>query len=103
MTAPSRARYTKIQPGRRYRISFTIDSVAGSSPDAARAIRSIFETYRAQTLAKHTIVEKYLFAYFNILKGRNTNLIYVDGFAGRGTYDAEGGKAVPGSPIRALR
>ena len=42
--------------------------------------REHFESYRAQTLAKHTILEKYILAYFNILKGYNRNLIYIDGF-----------------------
>ena len=66
--------------------------------------REHFESYRAQTLAKHTILEKYIFAYFNTLKTNNRNLLYIDGFAGRGFYQSpETGERIDGSPLRALR
>lgn len=66
--------------------------------------REHFESYREQTRAKHTILEKYIVAYFNILKGNNKNLVYIDGFAGRGFYTSpETGETVDGSPLRALK
>ncbi len=66
--------------------------------------REHFETYREQTKAKHTILEKYIVAYFNVLKKTNRNLIYIDGFAGRGFYRSpETGEAIDGSPLRALK
>ena len=65
--------------------------------------RDHFESYRAQTLAKHTILEKYIFAFFNVLKKANKNLVYIDGFAGRGFYTSETGERFDGSPLRALR
>lgn len=72
-------------------------------PPMTKADKHHFESYRAQTLAKHTILEKYIFAYFNILKNTGQkNLVYIDGFAGRGTYDSDDGH-IPGSPIRALQ
>lgn len=62
-----------------------------------------FEDYREQTRVKHAILEGYLHAYFKVLKGNNRNLIYLDGFAGRGTYTiAETGTKVLGSPLLAL-
>lgn len=66
--------------------------------------RDHFETYKAQTEAKHQILEKYVLAFFNILKSRNKNLVYIDGFAGRGTYfDHRSGERIDGSPLRVLR
>lgn len=66
--------------------------------------REHFEDYREQTRVKHAILEKYLPAFFHILKQTNDNLVYIDGFAGRGTYtDAESGATFEGSPLRALR
>lgn len=66
--------------------------------------REHFEEYRAQTLAKHTILEKYIYAFFNIMKTfGGDNLVYIDGFAGRGTYTGEDGHPVDGSPLRALQ
>jgi three-Cys-motif partner protein len=71
--------------------------------EMTKADKQHFESYRAQTRAKHTILEKYIFAYFNIMKGTSEqNLVYIDGFAGRGTYDSEDGQLIPGSPLRAL-
>ena len=62
-----------------------------------------FEDYREQTQVKHDILAAYLRPYFNILKTRSQNLLYIDAFAGRGTYTkAETGETVDGSPLRAL-
>jgi three-Cys-motif partner protein len=45
----------------------------------------------------------YLPQYCTILRGRNGNLVYIDGFAGRGTYsDPINKREVSGSPLRAL-
>jgi three-Cys-motif partner protein len=63
--------------------------------------RSHFEEYREQTRVKHEILEKYLRAYLHVLKGRNNNLLFIDGFAGPGAYQ-NNGSSQPGSPIRAL-
>ena len=66
--------------------------------------RAHFEDYREQTHVKHEILAAYLPAYFHILKSGNKNLLYIDGFAGRGTYTkASTGEAVDGSPLRALK
>lgn len=66
--------------------------------------REHFESYRAQTMAKHTILEKYIFAFFNILKAGSEDLVYIDAFAGRGFYvSQETGERLDGSPVRALR
>ena len=63
-----------------------------------------FDDYREQTQVKHDILEAYLPAYYNILKQRNENLVYIDGFAGRGFYvQASTGQEFDGSPIRALQ
>lgn len=65
--------------------------------------RAHFESYREQTRAKHTILEKYIPAFFHILKAYNKNLVYFDGFAGRGSYtDTTTGEEIDGSPLRAL-
>ena len=62
-----------------------------------------FDDYREQTQVKHDILAAYLRPYFNILKTHSKNLIYIDAFAGRGTYTkAETGETVNGSPLRAL-
>lgn len=62
-----------------------------------------FEDYREQTQVKHDILAAYLRPYFNILKTRSQNLLYIDAFAGRGTYTkAETGETFDGSPLRAL-
>ena len=62
-----------------------------------------FEDYREQTQVKHDILAAYLRPYFHILKARSNNLIYIDAFAGRGTYTkAETGETIEGSPLRAL-
>lgn len=66
--------------------------------------RAHFESYREQTEVKHAILEKYLFAYFNILKGTHQNLVYIDGFAGQGHYsNTDTGETFDGSPLRALK
>jgi three-Cys-motif partner protein len=62
-----------------------------------------FEDYREQTQVKHDILSAYLRPYFHILKTRSNNLIYIDAFAGRGTYTkAETDETIDGSPLRAL-
>lgn len=66
--------------------------------------REHFADYREQTRVKHAILEKYITVYFRLLSWQS-NLIYIDGFAGRGTYDdpeSPSGRA-DGSPIRALK
>lgn len=51
------------------------------------------------TIAKHEILEEYLKAWFPILGSAYERIVYIDGFAGPGTY--AGGEE--GSPIIALR
>jgi three-Cys-motif partner protein len=69
----------------------------------SKADREHLDSYREQTRIKHEIVQKYLPAFYNILKGTNKNLLYIDAFAGRGTYrDEASGDDYPGSPLRAL-
>jgi three-Cys-motif partner protein len=63
--------------------------------------RSHFDEYREQTRVKHEILERYLWAYLHVLKRWNNNLLFIDGFAGPGVYQANG-STQPGSPIRAL-
>jgi len=65
--------------------------------------RAHFDEYREQTRVKHEILEKYLNAYFHVLKRYQKNLVYLDGFAGPGAYDTGNGSMVDGSPLRALR
>jgi three-Cys-motif partner protein len=66
--------------------------------------REHFEDYREQTQVKHSILSAYLPAYYHILKRWNKNLVYIDGFAGPGTYfHAATGKTFDGSPILALQ
>jgi three-Cys-motif partner protein len=66
--------------------------------------REHFESYREQTRVKHDILVSYLPAYYNILKRSNPNLIYIDGFAGRGHYtDIMSGETFEGSPLLALQ
>jgi three-Cys-motif partner protein len=55
-----------------------------------------------QTKLKHEILTNYLQAYCTVLGSNHLNLIYVDGFAGRGFY-SEGDSMHPGSPIRAMQ
>lgn len=63
-----------------------------------------FEEYREQNQVKHDILAGYLKAYYDILKRTNKNLVYIDGFAGRGTYIKQPtGEKVPGSPLLALQ
>jgi three-Cys-motif partner protein len=50
------------------------------------------------TQAKHEILSRYLDAWFPILASWNTKVLYIDGFAGPGTY--KGGE--PGSPLIAI-
>jgi three-Cys-motif partner protein len=66
--------------------------------------REHFEDYREQTQVKHSILAAYLPAYYNILKRSSKNLVYIDGFAGPGSYvQPSTGKTYDGSPILALR
>jgi three-Cys-motif partner protein len=66
--------------------------------------RDHFKDYRAQTRVKHSILEAYLGPYFQIVGATNDTLVYVDGFAGPGTYTkADSGEAFDGSPLRALK
>lgn len=66
--------------------------------------RKHFNRYRDQTRVKHEILAAYLPAYFNILKKSDKNLVFIDGFAGRGSYtNIETGETFDGSPIRALK
>lgn len=66
--------------------------------------RDHFEDYREQTRVKHEILAAYLPAYFRILGKGYDKLLYIDGFAGRGTYTQQGtGQTVDGSPLKALK
>ena len=66
--------------------------------------REHFEDYREQTQIKHSILAAYLPAYYHILKGSSQNLIYIDGFAGPGSYfQSDTGIPFNGSPILALQ
>src|SRR3989442_11064932 len=51
------------------------------------------------TAAKHSILEKYLEAWFPILNKYNPRIIFLDGFCGPGIYS----KGEAGSPMIALR
>lgn len=51
---------------------------------------------------KHVILQKYFPSWAKILGSRNSQLAYVDCFAGPGEYEMEG-KPVEGSPIIAVR
>ena len=57
-----------------------------------------FDSYPPQTRAKHQILGAYLPAYLNALKNTVDRFHYIDGFAGRGTYEGRH----PGSPLLAL-
>jgi len=71
----------------------------GSASDRAH-----FEDYREQTQVKHEILAAYLAPYFQIVGTTNNNLVYIDGFAGRGSYTkADTGEVFDGSPLRALK
>lgn len=66
--------------------------------------REHFKDYRNQTRVKHEILAAYLEPYFRIVGTTNKDLMYVDGFAGPGTYTkAESGEVFDGSPLRALK
>ena len=66
--------------------------------------REHFEYYREQTQVKHSILAAYLQAYYHILKRSNANLVYIDGFAGPGSYAQRlSEKSFDGSPILALQ
>ena len=66
--------------------------------------REHFEDYRDQTKIKHSILAAYLPAYYHILKASNKNLVYIDGFAGPGSYvQTRTSKTFDCSPILALQ
>src|ERR1051326_8578928 len=66
--------------------------------------REHFEDYREQTQVKHSILAAYLPAYYHILKRSSKNLVYIDGFAGPGSYvQSQTGKTFDGSPLLALQ
>lgn len=66
--------------------------------------RQHFEDYRAQTQVKHEILAAYLEPYFRIVGKTNKNLLYIDGFAGPGTYmRADTHEVFDGSPLLALK
>ena len=59
---------------------------------------------KRQTQIKHTVLEKYLWAWIKILGKRRSLLYYVDGFAGPGKYeDKKTGEIRPGSPVIAIK
>jgi spore photoproduct lyase len=63
-----------------------------------------FEDYRAQTQVKHEILAAYLPAYFRIVGKTNKDLLYIDGFAGLGTYTkTDTGEVFDGSPLLTLK
>lgn len=57
-----------------------------------------FDKYTEENKAKHKILGEYLPAYFNALKNNVTGFHYIDGFAGRGSYEG----VYPGSPVLVL-
>ena len=64
--------------------------------------REHFDDYREQTRIKHEILTKYFTPYFLIrAKAPGENLVYIDGFAGAGTYQTDDG-AEHGSPLSAF-
>jgi three-Cys-motif partner protein len=66
--------------------------------------RKHFTEYRDQTRVKHEIVRKYIKGFFHVLGSWHDKLFYIDGFAGRGTYDdPKLGGYVDGSPLQALK
>lgn len=68
----------------------------------SKADKDHFETYRLQTQVKHRLLTDYLPAYLNVLGTANKNILYIDGFAGRGFYRDDDGNEHLGSPLRAL-
>lgn len=64
-----------------------------------------FEEYNYQNRVKHEIFLKYFATYaVIIIHAWNTEIVLIDGFAGRGHYgDPDKPNAVPGSPLRALQ
>lgn len=65
--------------------------------------RDHFSQYRDQTRVKHEILRKYIPSFFHILKNYQDNLLYIDGFAGRGTYEVNDSSRADGSPLHALK
>jgi spore photoproduct lyase len=59
--------------------------------------------YKEHTRVKHNILKKYLGAWIKILGKRFNQIIFVDGFAGRGRYyDKTTNSSVDGSPVIAI-
>lgn len=56
-----------------------------------------FSTYTENNRIKHEILSRYLKQYATALSRHADGFHYIDGFAGRGSYDGQ-----PGSPLRAL-
>ena len=70
----------------------------------SKADATHFDSYREQTRTKHRILAGYLPAYYNVLKGYHKNLVYIDGFAGRGYYmDSSSDQLLDGSPLLAMK
>jgi three-Cys-motif partner protein len=65
----------------------------------SKADKDHFDNYRTQNAVKHTIVEKYLKPYFDILAKAHSRINYIDGFAGPGHYES----TILGSPLRAMK
>src|SRR5262249_55511125 len=61
-----------------------------------------FDQYLDQTRTKHKILKGYIRPFFNILKGQHKNILFVDGFAGRGSYSTGASTRVSGSPLIAI-
>lgn len=69
----------------------------------SRADKDHFLSYKEQTRIKHQILSEYLPLFFTILGKRHNNLVYIDGFAGAGSYtDETTNEVFNGSPILAL-
>jgi three-Cys-motif partner protein len=62
-----------------------------------------FDELRFWSRIKLRILEKYLDAYMRKRGRSNPRVVYVDGFAGRGTYGREGQALEEGSPLRMAR
>ncbi len=61
-----------------------------------------FEHLKRVSRIKHVILGKYFPPWATILGSRNSQLVYVDCFAGPGQYEMEG-ESVEGSPVIAVR
>ncbi|WP_018086965.1 three-Cys-motif partner protein TcmP [Desulfurispora thermophila] len=59
-------------------------------------------TYEEQTKVKHKVVSEYFDKWLKIV-GKNSEVLYVDCFAGCGAYCGDDGRAEYGSPIKAAQ